>query len=352
MTVVATLLGSLLAIVGAWRGGWVDGLVARLLDVLFSFPGLLLAILAAAVFGTGLTAPVIALCISYVPYVARIVRSAAVRERALPYVSALELQGLSGLAICARHLVPNVATTIGAQAAITFGYAMVDLAAINFLGLGLESTSSDWGVMVAAGQSLDPARPAGGGAVRRRRDRDRRRHRQPARATVGARRRPGVAAMSLLSLRELTITLPTPAGPRPVVRDVSFELAAHEALALVGESGSGKSMTVRSLLRLLPQGAQVSGEIRFDGADVMAMSGRELRALRGGRVGMVFQDPRAAVNPVRTIGDFLTERLGRGAAARASRAGAAGGGARRAGRRRGGCGSTRTSCRAACCSGR
>ncbi|MDW5593400.1 ABC transporter permease [Conexibacter stalactiti] len=153
VTVVATLLGSVLAIVGAWRGGWVDGVVARLLDVLFSFPGLLLAILAAAVFGTGLTAPVIALCISYVPYVARIVRSAAVRERALPYVSALELQGLAGFAICARHLVPNVATTIGAQAAITFGYAMVDLAAINFLGLGLESTSSDWGVMVAAGQS-------------------------------------------------------------------------------------------------------------------------------------------------------------------------------------------------------
>jgi peptide/nickel transport system permease protein len=153
VTLAATVIGSGMAILAAWRRGWTDTVTARVFDILFSFPGLLLAILATAVFGTGLVAPIIALCISYIPYVGRIVRSAAIRERSMPYVEALELQGLSGWRICRRHIVPNVGSTIGAQAAISFSYAIVDLAAVNFLGLGLDATDADWGVMVSSGQS-------------------------------------------------------------------------------------------------------------------------------------------------------------------------------------------------------
>jgi oligopeptide/dipeptide ABC transporter ATP-binding protein len=81
-----------------------------------------------------------------------------------------------------------------------------------------------------------------------------------------------------------------------------------EALGLVGESGSGKSMTARAIDRLLPDGAAVTGRIRFDGRDVMTLSGADLRRFRG-EVAMIFQDPRAHTNPVRRIGDFMTEAL-------------------------------------------
>jgi peptide/nickel transport system permease protein len=122
------------------------------LDIVFAFPGILLAVLAAAVFGAGLTAPVLALSVAYTPYVARVLRGAALRERAQQYVAALEVQGASATAICLRHLIPNMLHLIVAQATTLFGYAMVDLAAISYLGLGVQPPSADWGVMVSENQ--------------------------------------------------------------------------------------------------------------------------------------------------------------------------------------------------------
>jgi peptide/nickel transport system permease protein len=144
--------GVLLATLAAWRGGWVDSVVGTALDILFAFPGILLAILSAAVFGASLWAATLALAIAYLPYIARVLRSAAVRERAQEYIAAAEVQGLSTGAICARHLVPNVAPLIVAQGTLLFGYAMVDLAAISFIGLGVQPPQADWGVMVATGK--------------------------------------------------------------------------------------------------------------------------------------------------------------------------------------------------------
>ena len=79
-------------------------------------------------------------------------RSAAVRERAREYIAASEVQGLSSWAICSRHLVPNVAPLIVSQATLLFGYAMVDLAAVSFIGLGVQPPQADWGVMVSTGE--------------------------------------------------------------------------------------------------------------------------------------------------------------------------------------------------------
>ena len=102
----------LVAVVCAWSGGWIDAGLSTVMDILFAFPGILLAILAAAVFGASLGAAVIALAIAYTPYIARVLRSAAVRERAREYIAAGEVQGLSAVAICTRHLIPNVAPLI------------------------------------------------------------------------------------------------------------------------------------------------------------------------------------------------------------------------------------------------
>ncbi|MYT73477.1 MULTISPECIES: ABC transporter ATP-binding protein [unclassified Streptomyces] len=98
-------------------------------------------------------------------------------------------------------------------------------------------------------------------------------------------------------------------GRRVIVDGVDLVLRRGEAVGLVGESGSGKSMTARAVIGLTPPGARTHGHIVFDGRRVDTLSRRELRALRARRIAMVFQDPRAHVNPVHSIGDFLTEAL-------------------------------------------
>ena len=152
VTLICMTLGSLLAVTAAWRGGSDDAVISSGLDIVFAFPGILLAVLAAAVFKAGLVAPVLALSVAYTPYVARVLRGAALRERAQQYIAALEVQGASSIAICLRHLVPNMLHLIVAQATTLFGYAMVDLAAISFLGLGVQPPAADWGVMVSENQ--------------------------------------------------------------------------------------------------------------------------------------------------------------------------------------------------------
>ena len=153
VVVICILAGTVLAVSAAWKRGTYDAFVSSGLDVLFAFPGILLAILAAAVFGAGLVAASLALAVAYTPYVARVLRGAALRERSQQYVAALEVQGASAFSICLRHLIPNMLPLIVAQATILFGYAMVDLAAISFLGLGVQPPNPDWGVMIAENQS-------------------------------------------------------------------------------------------------------------------------------------------------------------------------------------------------------
>jgi peptide/nickel transport system permease protein len=152
VVLASSLLGTLLAIVSAWFGGWVDGVSSRLIEVIFAIPGLVLAVLAVSMFGKGLIAPVVALSIAYLPIVSRLVRASARQELSKPYMAALRIQGVGSFAICFRHLVPALLPAVLAQSTVGFGYAMLDLAAISFLGLGAQPPSSDWGVMIAGGQ--------------------------------------------------------------------------------------------------------------------------------------------------------------------------------------------------------
>ena len=152
VVVGAMVLGTVIAVVAAWRQRLTDTVISSGLDILFAFPGILLAVLAAAVFGAGLTAAAVALAIAYMPYVARVLRGAALKERGQPYVAALEVQGSSATRICLRHIVPNMLPLIVAQATIMIGWAMVDLAAISFLGLGVQPPAPNWGVMISENQ--------------------------------------------------------------------------------------------------------------------------------------------------------------------------------------------------------
>jgi peptide/nickel transport system permease protein len=153
IVIISTIVGTGLALTAAWKGGWTDRIISRVLDMIFAFPGLILAVLAVALFGTGLVAPVIALSIAFLPYFARVLRSVALRERALPYIATLYVGGLPTRTITLRHLLPNLLPFIFVQATLGFGYALVDLAAISYLGLGVAPPTAEWGLMVSNGQA-------------------------------------------------------------------------------------------------------------------------------------------------------------------------------------------------------
>jgi peptide/nickel transport system ATP-binding protein len=123
--------------------------------------------------------------------------------------------------------------------------------------------------------------------------------------------------VALLEVENLSVLLRTQRGPAYAIRDVSFAMERGETLGLVGESGSGKSMTVMALMGLLPEGAKVTGSIRFEGQELTSKSDRDMDAIRGDRIGMIFQEPMTALNPVHTIGKQVAEplRLHRGMSA-------------------------------------
>lgn len=115
----------------------------------------------------------------------------------------------------------------------------------------------------------------------------------------------------LLQLEDLHITFATPAGQVQAVRGVDLELHAGETLAIVGESGCGKSVLCRSILRLLPDNARISGRILLEGRDIVPCSERQMRAVRGPQAAMLFQDPMASLNPTLPVGDQIMEALRR-----------------------------------------
>jgi peptide/nickel transport system permease protein len=157
---ISTPVGTIMALGAAWMGGVVDQVLSRVIDLLFAFPGLLLAIFASAVFGVGLRTCAIALSVSYVPYIARIVRSEALRQRNLPYIEASWAQGLPDRRIVRRHLLPSLYALLIAQTTVSFAYATIDIAALSYLGLGVQPPTADWGSMIAEGQTyIVPGHP-------------------------------------------------------------------------------------------------------------------------------------------------------------------------------------------------
>ncbi|HEV2430665.1 MAG TPA: ABC transporter ATP-binding protein, partial [Burkholderiales bacterium] len=111
--------------------------------------------------------------------------------------------------------------------------------------------------------------------------------------------------MTLLSVRDLRVDF----GPLHAVRGVSFGLEEESTLALVGESGSGKSVTALSILGLLPPTAKVSGEILYDGENLLVSSKKAMRRLRGAGISMIFQEPMSSLNPVFSVGFQIGEAL-------------------------------------------
>jgi peptide/nickel transport system permease protein len=153
VVLIAYSIGIPLGLISAYYGGRVDTIIMRSLDMLLAFPALLLAILIVATFGRGITNTVVALGIVYIPAIARVVRGATLVQRNQTYTEAAQGMGMNDGRILFRHLLPNVASPVLVQASNDLAYAILDIAALSFLGLGIQPPDPDWGSMLSEGRS-------------------------------------------------------------------------------------------------------------------------------------------------------------------------------------------------------
>lgn len=144
----ATVVGTLVGLVAGYAGRWVDALLMRLMDVLLAFPSLLLAIVVVTILGQGLTNALLAVGIVNVPQVARVVRSSVISVRERDYVEAERALGASHSRIVTSAILPNSLAPLIVQATLTLATAILDVAALSFLGLGAQAPTPEWGAML------------------------------------------------------------------------------------------------------------------------------------------------------------------------------------------------------------
>jgi peptide/nickel transport system permease protein len=145
----AVIAGTLLGLVSGFFGGWTDTIIMRLMDVLLAFPALLLAITIVTVFGAGLFNAVIAISVVTIPIYARVVRSSVLTVREQDYVTADRALGVSPARILRHRIFPNALTPLIVQATLGVATAVLEVAALSFLGLGITPPTAEWGSMLA-----------------------------------------------------------------------------------------------------------------------------------------------------------------------------------------------------------
>jgi peptide/nickel transport system permease protein len=150
----AMLIGSVLGLLAGYRGGLTDTIVMRWIDLMYSLPALLVAIVVAGVLGGGYAIAVALLTVLSSPSDTRLIRGAALEQRSRPYVEAAEAMGLSGRRVMVRHIWPNLLPIIVANSFLTFAFALVGLSALSFLGVGVDPSTPDWGRMLADSRLL------------------------------------------------------------------------------------------------------------------------------------------------------------------------------------------------------
>ncbi|GAA3210478.1 ABC transporter permease [Actinocorallia longicatena] len=153
------LIGNLTGLPAGYLGGWADGLAMRWADLMLSVPPLLVAIVVAGVMGGGYGLAIIVLIVLFSPTDARVVRGAVLEQRGRPYVEAARLQNLPAWRIMSRHVWPNIVPVALANTFLNFAYALVSLASLSFLGLGVPPGSPDWGRTLADNKSQLFANP-------------------------------------------------------------------------------------------------------------------------------------------------------------------------------------------------
>jgi ABC-type dipeptide/oligopeptide/nickel transport system ATPase component/ABC-type dipeptide/oligopeptide/nickel transport system permease subunit len=345
---VATRLSLLLTLGAtaiAMSGGIVIGLAASILprrprrlvtgfiDILLSFPWLLLVLFFSAIWGASALGAMLAIGFAGIPSLARLVYTMASSLSGRDFVRAARVVGVGPLGILGRHVLPNIANPLLVNTAAAASVTLLSFAGLSFLGLGVQAPEYDWGRLLNEGILriyINPVAAIGPGL---------------AIVLAGlvftftsealtAKRGAGIRAVSRLASRAVGIPateedlLPADAAKRPVaearglriafpdgeggsvdrVRGVDLVIAPGETVGIVGESGSGKSLTAMALAGLLEEPAVVTAKVRrFDGIDMSRPLSRADASRVGPELGMVFQDPLTSLNPALTVGRQLTE---------------------------------------------
>jgi peptide/nickel transport system permease protein len=328
---VVSLIGVLLGLSAGYFGGWWDRLVVQYVSLLQAIPIIVVLLSVLSIFGQSMTAAMVTLGILGSAGVSRVVRSVVLGVREELYIAAARISGLGDARIILTHILPRIFGPVVIQLALFACITVVIQTGINFLGLGVPPPAPSWGGMVfeasasindfpwlllptggmlaltilsfgLLGDSLrDTAVETWAAAAHR--------HTPPSRAPEPI---TDATAHTVLALRDLTIVSGQGETARTLVDHVNLDLADAETLGIVGESGSGKTLTVLSMLGLLPAGTRMtSGRMSLNGQTIDLGNQSQLEALRGGTIGMIFQEPMAALDPCFTVGHHLAEVIRR-----------------------------------------
>jgi peptide/nickel transport system permease protein len=328
-TSIALAIGITSGLVGGYFGRRVRDVTEWLFSLIMTFPGLLLLIILMPVTKGDYRATMIVFGVLLSPGIYRLVRNLVLGVRNELYVDAARVSGLPDRRILRRHVFTVVRGPVIIAAAFLAGSSIAVQSGLAFLGVG-SNTVPSFGAMIAEGftnlyeeplQFLWPSLVLGiitaslvllGNALRDALEGGRP---KPVRIVTATGYRPpaaqGTAKTALLTVDDLAIAYPTPTGElKEVVSGVTLSVAAGETLGLVGESGSGKTQTAFAALGVLPADAVVTrGSIRLDGREMLGLSERELRAVRGTSIAYVPQEPMSNLDPSCTVGAQLVEGL-------------------------------------------
>ena len=150
----AAVVGVTLGVIAGYRGGWVDTVFMRIVDVMFAFPVLLLALAVVAILGPGTTTTILAIGIVYTPIFARVARASALSVRVEPFVQMSRAMGTHNSYILARHILPNIAGPLIVQTSLSLAFAILSEAALSFLGLGIQPPQPSLGRMIFDSQGF------------------------------------------------------------------------------------------------------------------------------------------------------------------------------------------------------
>ena len=372
LTFASLLLGVVAGAMQGYFAGWADLAGQRFTEIWGALPFLYVVIFLGNAFGRSFGLLLVCYAIFNWIGTAAYVRAEFLRLRGRPFVEAARVQGLPSRRIMLRHVLPNALTPLVTLFPFLLVGAIGSLAALDYLGFGLPAGTPSWGELLQQAQgargawwlvlwpslalfvvmllgvfvgeglrdAFDP-RPANAldREPRRAKARGARVERQttgdngpsprggsphPADVSSHAAASAGEAAPfpskqaldrsegePMLQIEDLRISFDTALGELRAVDGVSLTLRRGETLGLVGESGCGKSVTAMSVLRLVPSppGRLVSGSIRYRGRNLATLPLADLRKIRGGAIGMVFQDPMSALSPLRRVGPQLVEAV-------------------------------------------
>jgi oligopeptide/dipeptide ABC transporter ATP-binding protein len=318
-TALGVVVGLLLGTAPLLLGARVGRVVTACVHIAVAFPGLLLALFFAVIFGVGTTGGLLAIGLALAPGFARLTHTMVAGVAGLDYVAAARIAGVGRVRVLVRHVLPNVAEPLVVNATVAAGNALLAFAGLSFLGLGVQPPDYDWGRLLGEGLGTIYLHPAAalapgvavvvaglafnlfGEAIAKSVGLDSRLRTSATRF----RRGPKVAAdpddSAMLVVDNLSVSFP---GTTPV-RGVSFTMQRGDAVGIVGESGSGKSLTALAVSRLVSEPGVVEADrLSFLGADLRT---GEHRRLLGTALAMVFQDPMTSFNPTMRIGRQLAE---------------------------------------------